>query len=335
MKIFSCKGDFNLERGGKLKDIEIAYTTYGKLNEKGDNVIWVCHALTADSDVNAWWPNTVTKDGFLDPDRWFVVCANIIGSCYGSTGPLSINPDTGKPYFKEFPSLTIRDLVKAHILLRKELKIKEIFAVIGSSLGGFQAMEWSLIEPEKIKRLVLIATDTEVTPWAAAFNETQRMALKADNTFGDLDEEAGKRGLAAARAIAMLSYRGGSGYNISQQNPSEHPPFTHRASTYQTHQGNKLCRRFNAYSYNTIIDAFDSHNIGRERGGVDAALAAIKAKTICIAITSDILFPPTPMKKINKGIKDSQYHEIKSDFGHDGFLVEYQQLNNILTTFLK
>lgn len=335
IKKYKLEGELQLERGGKLKNPEIAYSTFGKLNERGDNVLWVCHALTANSDVADWWPHTVEKGGFLDPGKWMVVCANILGSHYGSTGPLSINPETGTPYYADFPKLTIRDIVNAHILLRKELGIVKIHAVIGSSLGGFQAMEWALAEPEIIEKLVLIATDSVVTPWAAALNQTQRMAILTDAEYGAPHDEAGKKGMAAARALALLSYRGPSGYNLSQQNSGDTPEYTHRVCTYQTYQGEKLCKRFNAYSYMAILDAFDSHELARGRGSEKETLAMIKADTACIAIPTDILFPPETMKKLAGGIPGAEYYEINSEFGHDGFLVEYGQLNEILTKFLE
>ena len=331
---FQHKGDFQLERGSYLRDIEIAYSTFGRLNEKKDNVIWVCHALTANSDVADWWPNTVVKDGFLDPEKWFVVCANILGSHYGSTGPLSLNPETGEKYYNDFPKLTIRDMVKAHILLSNYLGIGEIYAVIGSSLGGFQAMEWALMQSERIKKLVLIATDTSVSPWAAGLNETQRMAIESDAEYGEHRDDAGIKGLAAARAIALLSYRGASGYNLSQKNREETPEFSHRVASYQRYQGEKLCKRFNAFSYMTILDAFDSHDITRGRGDLELTLKGIKAKAACISITTDILFPPEKVKMISDLLPDSEYFELSSEFGHDGFLVEHAQLNSILKSFL-
>lgn len=335
IETYRHNGVFPLERGGELHDIEIAYSTFGKMNSRRDNVIWVCHALTANSDVADWWPNTVVEDGFLDPEKWFVVCANILGSNYGSTGPLSLNPHTGKPYYSDFPKITIRDIVRAHILLSEHLGIENIHALVGSSLGGFQAMEWALLQPERINKLVLIATDSTVTPWAVGLNETQRMAIRADKTYGDLNEQAGKEGMAAARAIALLSYRGPSGYNLSQKNNDSTPEYSHRVATYQTYQGEKLCRRFNAYSYMTILDAFDSHDVTRGRNGNEAeVLGRIMAETACIAIPTDILFPPETMKKLTKAINGARYFEISSEFGHDGFLVEHQQLNDILNKFL-
>ena len=243
MNLYRHNRPFELERGGLLPELVIAFTTYGELNAAHDNVVWVCHALTADSEVAAWWPHTVEAGRFLDPARHFIICANILGSHYGTTGPLHVNPATGRPYYGDFPELTIRDMVKAHRLLADMLGIRRIEALIGSSVGGFQAVEWAVEEPERIDKLVLIATAAKATPWSIAIDETQRMAIEADSTFGEPYATAGAKGLAAARAIGLLSYRGADGYNLTQQD-TEEVPDRHRACTYQQHQGEKLRRRY-------------------------------------------------------------------------------------------
>lgn len=326
---------FELELGGKIQNLTIAYDTYGTLAEGGGNAVWVCHALTANSDVADWWPHTVEKGAFLDPEKCFTVCANIIGSCYGSTGPLSVNPATGKPYYGDFPRLTIRDMARAHSLLADHLGLRRIHALVGSSVGGFQAVEWIAAEPRRFGRLVLIATDVKASPWSIAIDETQRMAIRADATWGEPRADAGAAGLAAARAIGLLSYRGGEGYNLTQQDPeSDTLPDDHRACTYQRHQGDKLVKRFNAYSYMTILDAFDTHDVGRGRGGVDAALRRICCPTMVVGLTTDIIFTPAEQREIARRIPGAVYREISSPLGHDGFLVEHGQLNAILNDFL-
>ncbi len=325
---------FPLELGGELPELTIAYHTYGTLNSSHDNVVWVCHALTANSDVADWWPHTVEGGCFLDPNKWFVVCANILGSHYGTTGPLSVNPNTGKPYYNDFPRFTIRDMAHAHALFADSLGIGRIHALVGSSVGGFQATEWAVEEPSRFDKLILIATDAKASPWTIAIDETQRMAILADKTYGEHRPDAAMAGLAAARAIGLLTYRGPDGYNITQQNPSDQLPQTHRACSYQQYQGEKLCRRYNAYSYVAILDAFDTHNVGRGRGGVDNALQRITASTIVIGLTTDIIFTPPEMRQLAARIPGAVYREISSPFGHDGFLVEHSQLNEILTPFM-
>lgn len=332
MNVYHSSQPFLLESGESLPQLDIAYHTYGTLSDKKDNVVWVCHALTANSDVADWLPHTVEKGGFLDPEKYFVVCANILGSCYGSTGPLSINPVTGEPYYTDFPHLTMRDLVKAHILLADALGLESIHSLVGCSVGGFQAIEWAVMEPGRFDKLILMATAPIATPWTIALDETQRMAIKCDPTYGQRNPEGGKTGLATARAIGLLSYRGPSGYNATQRDPyTDEIPTTHRACTYQRHQGEKLCRRFDAYSYMSILDTFDTHDVGRRRGGVENAVKSIKAKTIVIGITTDIVFPPEDMRKLTAMIPDAEYYELESEFGHDGFLVEHEKLNAILT----
>lgn len=335
-EFFHTDKPFEPEQGGALPGFTIAYHTFGKLNETRDNVVWVCHALTANSDVADWWPHTVEEGRFLDPTKWFVVCANIPGSHYGSTGPLSINPATGTPWYGDFPKLTIRDMARALRLLAEHLGIGHIHAMVGSSVGGFQALEWVCEEPWRFDKLILIATDAKASPWTIAIDETQRMAIKADATFGEARPDAGMAGLAAARAIGLLTYRGPRGYNITQQDLpcGDAVPATHRACTYQQHQGDKLCRRYNAYSYVAILDAFDTHDVGRGRGGTKAALARITADTIVVGITTDIIFTVEEMRRLAKAIPGAKYAEIDSQFGHDGFLVEDRSLNEIIYPFI-
>ncbi len=333
-QIYTAPGPFALESGGTLPELRIAYHTYGRLNAARDNVVWVCHALTANSEVADWWPHTVEAGRFLDPADRFIVCANILGSHYGSTGPLHADPATGKPYYRDFPPFTIRDMVRAHRLLADALGIGRIAALVGSSVGGFQAVEWAVMEPGRIGRLALIATAAKASPWTIAIDETQRMAIEADPSFGEPRDDAGMAGLAAARAIGLLTYRGGEGYNLTQQDPEE-APARHRAETYQRYQGEKLCRRYNAYSYHAILRAFDTHDVGRGRGGVEAALRRIVAPTLVVGITTDMVFTPSEMRALAAQIPGAAYREIASPFGHDGFLVEHEQLNALLYPFIR
>lgn len=335
-KTYHHNSPVELESGEILPEVVIAYDTFGTLTEAKDNVIWVCHALTANSDVKDWWPNTVEEGRFLDPNKYFIVCANFLGSHYGTTSPLSINPTTGEKWYYDFPRITVRDMVTCHRLLAKHLGIDRVKLLIGSSIGGFQCMEWAVTEPDFMENLALIATTTNTEPWAAAFNESQRMAIRADGTWGQLRDDAGLDGMAVARSIALISYRGAPAYNATQQdrdNPTD-AAFERRAHTYQQHQGEKLRRRFNAFSYYRMTEAVDSHNIGRGRGSVADALRQIKARTLVVAISSDILFPVEAHIPMRQYIPDVEYHLIESSFGHDGFLVEHEKLNNIITNFM-
>ena len=335
-KLYRHNAPFKLESGEVLPSLEIAYDTFGELNEAKDNVIWVCHALTANSDVADWWPHTVEQGKFLDPERYFVVCANFLGSHYGTTSPLTVNPATGKKWYYDFPRITVRDMVACHQLLAKELGIERVKLLIGSSIGGFQCMEWAIMEPEFMENLALIATTTYSEPWAAAFNESQRMAIRLDPSWGEERDDAGLDGMAVARSIALISYRGGAAYNATQQelsNPLE-ASFDRRAHSYQQYQGEKLRRRFNALSYYRLSEAVDSHNIARGRGTIAEALSRIKARTLVVAISSDILFPVEAHTPLREHIADVEYHLIESEFGHDGFLVEHEKLNSIIQKFI-
>ena len=335
-QVYHYSEAITLESGAVLPAVDITYDTFGTLNAAKDNVIWVCHALTANSDVADWWPHTVEEGRFLDPTRYFIVCANFLGSHYGTTSPLSVNPATGEKYYYDFPQITVRDMVKCHQLLAKHLGIERVKLLIGSSIGGFQCMEWAIAEPKFMESVALIATTTCTEPWAAAFNESQRMAIRTDRTWGERRDDAGIDGMAVARSIALISYRGGAAYNATQQdeNPNE-ASFTRRAHSYQQYQGEKLRRRFNAMSYYRLSEAVDSHNIARGRGSIAEALAKIEARVLVVAISSDILFPPEAHTPMREHIRDVEYHLIESEFGHDGFLVEHEKLNTIIQNFIR
>ena len=320
-----------LECGESLPSLTIAYDTFGTLSPEKDNVIWVMHGLTANSDVADWWPHTVEKGKFLDPEKYFIVCANVLGSCYGTTGPSSINPATGKPWCGDFPKVTIRDMVKCHQILADYLGIKKIHEMIGVSLGGFQAIEWMVTDPEIADNVMFCATDSSCSPWLAAFNKTMYMAIESDPTYGENRLDAARQGLSTARAMALISYRGPFAYNMSQRDSDDNPdPFFHRVQTYQEYQGKKLCNRFDVYSYVRICESGDSHNVGRGRGGISNALKRIKANTLVIGISSDILFPPECLKELSEAIPGSILRVMESDFAHDGFLIEHEKLNTIM-----
>jgi homoserine O-acetyltransferase len=334
-QIFKSTQPLELESGQKIQNLEIGYHTYGRLNANKDNVVWVCHALTANSDVMDWWKGLFGADNFFNPDEHFIVCANILGSPYGTTNPLSANPTTGLPYYLAYPQYTVRDLIKAHQQLAEHLKINDINILIGGSLGGQQAIEWAIIEPTRIKNLILIATNARHSPWGIAFNESQRLALTADRTFYSNSPDGGKKGLKAARSIALLSYRGYKTYTVSQQDDNDNISDDHRASSYQNYQGQKLVNRFNAYSYWYLSKAMDSHNVGRARNGVEKALSLIKARTLVIGIKSDVLFPVEEQQYLFRHIPKSAFAEFDSFYGHDGFLIETEALTNIITSFFK
>ena len=322
-----------LDSGEVLPELEIGYCTYGTFDPKKKNVLWVFHALTGNADALDWWDGLIGEGLLFDPKNYFIVCANVLGSCYGSTCPSSTNPTTEKPYLKDFPLITIRDVVKAHQILKQHLGIEQIHIGIGGSLGGQQLMEWAVMEPDLFNIIIPIATNAKFSPWGIALNATQRMTLEADATLYDQHPEAGFKGLEAARAIAIASYRHYNTYDTSQQDEvAKIDDF--RASSYQRYQGLKLRKRFEPLAYYTLTKVMDSHDVGRDRGGTKNALLRITAKTLVIGITTDLLFPVREQEYLAQYITNASLEIIESDYGHDGFLIEYGQLTYIISQFL-
>ena len=333
-KTYTHKGTFALESGQTLNDIEIAYHISEATIDKTKPVIWICHALTANSDAEDWWPGMVGKGRLFDPDKYTLVCANILGSCYGTTGALSVNPATARPWLNDFPLITVRDWANAHELLREHLGIEKIYLVAGGSIGGFQSMEWAITHPQRFEHMMLVATSYMQTAWANAINETERMSIEADSTFFNDDPSGGKAGLAAARGLGLLSYRGYEAYNLTQSEKDNEQVENFRASSYQRYQGKKLVDRFNAHCYHSITRSQDTHNVARGRGSFEEAFTKVTAKTLCVGISTDILFPPIEQKRLAEYIPNAIYAEIDSDFGHDGFLIESEQLSGIIREYL-
>ena len=333
--VFIVDEPFYLESGEYFSSLRIAYHTLGKLNPERDNVVWVCHAFTANSDVEEWWNDMVGNGKCFDPKDYFIVCANILGSCYGTTSPLSINPETNSSYYHDFPMITMRDIVKAHDLLRQHLSITKIQVVIGGSIGGFQALEWAIMSPGLIVNLVLLVTSARTSPWAIALNESQRMAIEADASFRKNDENAGLEGMKVARSIALISYRNYQTYLLTQEDQDNEKLSGYKACSYQRYQGEKLARRFNAFSYYVLSKALDSHNVGRKRNSVKEALKQVKAYTIVIGITTDNLFPVDEQKFIADHVPEADFFELDSKYGHDGFLLETDKITRILKHNIK
>ena len=330
---FDYTSEFPLESGQKLPSLRLAYHTFGKLNDKKDNVVWICHALTANSNPLEWWDVLVGEDKVINTKEHFIICVNILGSCYGSTNALSENPKTGKPFYHDFPFYTIRDIVNGLDLLRIELQKKlgfeKIWLCIGGSMGGQQAMEWAITVPHLFENLALIATNARHSAWGIAFNASQRLAIENDPTWKNQDKNAGLEGMKVARSIALLSYRNYEAYNLTQTDEIEKVE-NFSAESYQKYQGEKLAQRFDAFAYYNLSKAMDSHNVGRNRGGVENALSKIQAKTVVVSITNDVLFPSEDQQFLAKHIPNADYFEIKSPYGHDGFLLEGEKLSKIL-----
>lgn len=325
---------FVLENQFILPELTIAYHTYGQLNTAKNNVIWICHALTGNSDAADWWDGLVGTGKVFDPAKFFIVCVNMLGSCYGATNARSINPTTGQAYHKDFPVITTRDMVRVQQILQTYLGLTKIKLLIGGSMGGQQALEWAIETPTIIENLCVLATNAQHSPWGIAFNEAQRMAILADPTTYDNTPTAGQKGLAAARAIAMVSYRSYETYQESQSETNNEQLDNFRASSYQRYQGQKLQERFDVLAYLSLSKAMDNHNVGRGRGSVTTALNQIQARTLIIGIESDILFPIHEQVFLSKHIPNAFFTTINSIYGHDGFLVEYKLIEKQLKQFL-
>jgi len=334
-EIFKYHHPFTLESGHTLSGYHLAYTTYGTLNDRRDNAVWIFHALTANSDPAEWWPGLVGEGKLFDPAQYFIVCVNMPGSCYGSIGPLENAHDTHQPFYHEFPFFTTRDMVRAYKPLKEFLGIETIHIGIGGSMGGQQVLEWAIEEPALFQYIFPIATNAKHSPWGIAFNASQRLCIEADQTWGHKDAAAGINGMKVARSIALLSYRSYETYSVGQQESTEDKISHFNSESYQRYQGQKLAARFNAFSYVALSKSMDAHNVGRKRGNLQQALQNITAKTLSIGIRSDLLFPVAEQEFIAENIPGAKFRMIDSPYGHDGFLLEYEQIEKLISEFIR
>ena len=368
-KLFSIGSDqlpFALEKGGRLEQVDVAYETYGKLNAKGTNAILICHALTGDAHAAGiaqmdqelqrtvpffsgisdaapgWWNQLIGPGKTFDSDNFFIISSNILGSCYGSTGPASVNPATQKPYAADFPLITVRDMVRAQFELLKHLRIQQLVTVSGGSLGGMQALEWAVLYPEMVKSIIPIATAAQHSAWAIGFNHLARQAVLNDPAFlnGNYKKQP-VQGLSLARKIGMVSYRTMASFDARFSRTTEKNVLNFRdndyfqVDSYLNYQGQKLVKRFDANSFMTITRALDLHDLSEGRTHLKSVLANIPAKTLCIGIDSDLLYPAAEQQAYCKYIPNSTYAELKSVHGHDAFLIEFDQLHEMITPFLE
>jgi homoserine O-acetyltransferase len=333
MRVYQYNKSLVLESGKELSEIAIAYHTWGKLNKEGNNVIWICHALTANSAAQEWWKGLIGDGLAFDTKNYLVVCDNILGSCYGTTGPASINPDTGRPFHSNFPAITVRDMAAVHELLRQHLNIKKIHLLVGGSMGGYQALEWCVMQPHLVRNLFLLTTSAKESAWGIAIHTAQRMAIELDG--GWQKENGGKEGLKIARAIGMLTYRGYETFLKMQSDDEQDKLDDFKASSYIKYQGEKLAARFSPHSYWLLTKAMDTHNLARGREDLTTVLQTIEAKTLIIGITSDILCPLAEQQIIADAIPDATFAAINSVYGHDGFLVETEAITKHLSAWLK
>lgn len=355
---FFALGDLPLEVDpmGVLPGVTIAYETWGELNAKGDNAVYIAHALTGDSHVwgpsepghhtGGWWNAMVGPGRPIDPERHFVVCANVVGGCQGTTGPSSAHPDDGKPWGSRFPYITMRDMVAAEIRLADHLGIDRWRLMTGPSMGGMRAMEWAVQEPHRVGAIAPVGSTAATTADQIAWSTTQLAAIQADPKFrgGDYyDAEDGDGphvGLGIARMIAHTTYRseGELAERFGRDYQGDSDPLgkggQFAVQSYLAHHGRKLARRFDANTYIRLVQAIQSHDVGRDRGGVETALARYTGPALVIAVDSDRLYPLKNSQRIDAALTGS--HGVKvvhSDVGHDGFLVESGQLNEFIAEF--
>ncbi|WP_414469634.1 homoserine O-acetyltransferase MetX [Methanobacterium sp. ACI-7] len=355
-KYYIISEDLTLEGGGKLKEATIAYETYGKLNKEKSNAILVCHALSGDAHVAGWhegdrkpgWWDTILGPGkCLDTEKYFIICSNVIGGCKGSTGPSSINPETGKPYGLDFPIITIPDMVDAQKKLIDHLGIEQLFAVVGGSMGGMQTLQWCISYPDMVRLAIPIATAAHSAPQQIAFNEVGRQAIVSDpkwNGGSYYSEEVPKQGLSLARMIGHITYLSyESMYQKFGRRLQDKEKYgfdfslDFQVESYLHYQGESFVKRFDANSYLYITKAMDYFDLTKN-GSLAEGFKDVKAKFLVISIDSDWLYPPAQSKEIVMALTannvDVSYHELKSPYGHDAFLLEEGQLNYIISMFL-
>ncbi|NOX37056.1 MAG: homoserine O-acetyltransferase [Calditrichaeota bacterium] len=367
-----------LEMGGQLKRITVAFEAYGNLNAEKTNVILVCHALTGSSHAAdlenrapelfaeafekhaaplepsrlgtiqhypGWWNALIGPGKALDTEKYCILVPNLLGSCYGTTGPLSRDPISGSPYRTRFPSITVRDMVRVQQLLMKTLGIRQLNAVVGGSLGGMQVLEWALMFPQQVQAIIPIATSARHSPWAIAFNEVSRRAILNDPAWQEGNyTHPPVNGMKLARMIAMISYRSFSSFlqKFSRQMMelplpshgfSDNPFF--QVERYLHYQGDKFFLRFDANSYLYLTRAMDWHDITRGRGSLPDVLEKVTVPALFIGIQSDVLYPVEEQKEMARHVPMAEYREIQSPHGHDAFLIEFDQLAAILKPFLE
>ncbi len=345
-------GDLVLESGETLKQVEIGYETYGTYDPQKGNAVLVCHALTGDVHVvgdeqrSGWWEGLIGPGMAIDTRNYFVICSNVLGGCYGTTGPASICPDTGKPYGSSFPIVTIRDMVRAQRKLLEALGVRRLYAVIGGSMGGMQVYEWAVEYPEMMQIAVPIATCSRLSAIAIAYNDVGRQAICNDPEWQGGHYYPGPgptRGLSIARMLGMITYRTAElfeeRFGRSLQGESNEHLFhtTFQIESYLRYQGEKLVERFDANSYLYLLKAMDTHDIGRGRGGVEQALARIRAKVVAIGISNDLLYPLDHQREMAELMRshgvEVAFHVIDSKYGHDGFLVEFSKMGRLVAPY--
>ena len=356
LQVATPEDPLRLELGGVLEHVTVAFETYGELNREGDNAILLEHALTGSAhaagvqgglqgergEVPGWWDPLIGPGKPIDTARYFIVCSNVLGGCYGTTGPSSANPATGEPYGLTFPRYTVRDMVEVQRRLLDRLGVCTLHAVVGGSMGGMQVLEWAATHPERVRRIVPIAIGARHSAWAIGLNEVARRAITADPAWrgGRYDPRTPpETGLGLARAVAMLSYRSVDSLEAKfgrDRVSASRELLAHsfEIESYLAYQGVKLVKRFDANTYLYLTRAMDDYDLAEGRGRLADVLTRLKMPALVMGIDSDVLYPEAEAKALAKGLPNASYARITSPHGHDAFLIEFPQLAVRLRRFL-
>jgi homoserine O-acetyltransferase len=334
-EFLTVSGRFVLENGEILQDVEIAYRTWGDPANAAENAILICHALTGSADVEAWWPNIIGKDKAFDPASDFVICANILGSCYGTTGPVSIKPGSSERYRADFPAISVRDMVELQRVLLDELGVEQLELVTGPSLGGMQALEWAISYPDRVRSVVPIGVGGRHSAWCIGVSEAQRAAIAADPNWNGgyySDDSPPANGLAAARMMAVCTYRSWQSFD-HRFGRERRTDDQYQVQSYLRHQGEKINGRFDANTYVALTHAMHTHDLSRGRGDYPEVLRTVLQPALVVSVSTDALYPPEEQQVLAEHLPGARYEILESAHGHDGFLIETESLGNKIAQF--
>lgn len=331
-QVFHVGAPFPLECGGSLDKVQVAYRTWGSPSRPA---ILVCHALTGSADADEWWAELFGSGKVLDSERNFIVCSNVLGGCYGTTGPDSPKPDGTGHWSVDFPPVTVRDVVRLQALLLDYLDVGSLHLVLGGSFGGMQALEWAAIYPDRVRAVAPIAAPAAQGAWAIALAEAGRQAIEADSNWQGGRYEGGdgpRGGLAAARSLGLISYRSPQSFTHRFGRQEQYEGFS--VENYLRYQGDKFVRRFDANTYLLLGEAMNSHDLGRGRGGTECFLRSMDTPALVVAIDSDLLYPKEEQDLLVRYMPRAELATLRSPHGHDAFLMEGQALGEVLLSFL-
>jgi homoserine O-acetyltransferase len=330
-EFFRLPGPVQLERGDTLEEVQVGYRTWG---EPSSEATLICHALTGSADADEWWEGLFGPNRSFDPQKDYIIASNVLGGCYGTTGPTSTRPGSADWYGRDFPRVTIRDMVQVQAALVEHLEVERLRLVIGGSMGGMQALEWAAMFPDKVGGAVAIGVGAHHSAWSVAFSEAQRAAIWADPKFLDGAYRPGQgpdNGLAVARMIAMISYRGRANFESRFGRKTLEDEF--EIQSYLRYQGQKLVDRFDANTYLRLVDAMDSHDLARGRGEMADVLGELKTPFLAVGISSDILYPATEVEELAQNLPNARYQMLHAPQGHDSFLIDMANLDGIVSRF--